>query len=297
MTRKTVRFEPYAPIDPEDVRLPDFVAGCAAMLDPDFVLDEREVNRKDTSNRKVRKWETRVGKDKGVSVGYHATMDSLGNPSIDAGIEIGTFGLIEGRSALIRYASHWDKGNRSYMELEVEGPDKEVEQIADNFSKAFAPPSDKELDKLKKEAVNALMEQHWGAAQDAIQVVLAWRPDDTEALATLGSALAISRDLDAAERVMNRLLELKPDSFEAQLNLGNVCMDRQDYDKAIEHYRRIIDLKPGDPFGPFIVATAYEAKGDTAEAIELYTQAAGMKKTPGPTDFPELAREALAKLK
>jgi tetratricopeptide (TPR) repeat protein len=298
MAMKTVRFQPYYLENLEDGRIPDSVIGYAGLLEPGLSLDFTEQDHQvDDSNRRDIIRRTKVGRGKGLNLTLHERRDPPGDtPTEGSSIEVSTFGLAGGRQALIRYQMLWDKGNRSYLELEVEGPDEEAKDIAEAFRKTFAGPTEDDLNQMKKEMQEALMRQEWGSTQDYAQVILLWQPDDTETLQALGSALLISRDVNAAEKVMNRLLELQPDSHAAYLNLGNVWMDRQDYDKAIEHYRKMMELTPGESFGPFIVATAYEAKGDTQEAIALYKQAAELKGSPGPTDFQELAREAIARL-
>lgn len=297
MTRKQVRFEPYFIENPEDDRIPMAVAGYAVLLKPGFVLDMTQVHDwHDDSEDHVRKWGARIGKDEGINVTMRQTIDpETGNPDSMA-MEVAAFGLPENRAALIRYQTRWEKGNRSFIEMEVEGPDADVSKIENAFRKKFAPPSDEDIAHLKEQMNKALEEQEWGSAQDLAQGLLVWRPDDTEVLIGLGSALIISRDIDRAEQYMNRVLELKPDSYQAHLNLGTVWMDRENYDKAIEHYQAMVDLKPDESFSPFILATAYEAKGDIQKAVELYRQAARMKKSSGPTDYPQLAEEAVERL-
>jgi hypothetical protein len=297
MSKKTMRLEPYYLEDPRDERIPMAVASYAALLKPGFVLDmssEKSWDKKPKPH--VKEYGARYGTSQGLEMSAREEHDPESNNTTAIKTEVSTFGLPEGSSAMIRFEGRWDKGNRSYLELRVEGPDINVEKIARQFLETFRPPSDGDIAKLKEEMNQALQGQQWGSAQDYAQMVLLWRPDDTEAIQAIGSAMIISRDTDRAEKWMERLLELKPDSYEARLNLGNVWMDRQNYDKAIEQYRMMLDLKPNEAFSPFILATAYEAKGDAAGALQHYRQAAGMKKSPGPTNFPALAKEAIQRL-
>jgi hypothetical protein len=296
MATKRVRLESYYLKDPEDERVPMQVASYAALLKPGFVLDMTQGDANDRTSGQDRIREMRVGKDEGVNLTYRRTIDpKIGNPS-GIGVEAATFGMPKGKSAAIKFESAWDKGNRSFLELQVEGTDAEVDKITESFQETFHGPSDTDIAEMKNEMNKALGQQQWGATQDIAQAILMWRPDDTDAIQAIGSAMVISRDTDRAEKWMERLLELKPDSYEARLNLGNVWMDRQDYDKAIEQYKMMLELKPNEAFSPFIVATAYEAKGDNAGALEYYRKAAAMKKSPGPTDFPKLAKEAIGRL-
>ena len=298
MVKKVERFQPYFLENPEDDRLPEAVAGYAAHLQPGFALDmTAEEHEADDSDPHITVRKARYGTSQGITITLHERVEPPGDsPTDGSAIEIATFGLAEGRRASIRYQMHWDKGNRSYLELEVEGPDREAGDIVSAFRKKFAGPDDGDIKRLKKEMEAALKRQEWGTTQDYGQAVLLWRPDDTEALLAIGSSMLISRDIDQAEKLMLRLLALKPDSHQAHLNLGNVWMNRQDYDKAIEHYRQMMELVPNESFGPFILATAHEAKGDTQGAIELYKQAVELKGSRGPTDFPRLAREAIERL-
>ncbi len=297
MATRTVKLQPYFMENPEDDRIPDAVAGYAAHLDPQFVLDMTAVDhQEDDSNRHVTWRRSKIGKEKGINISLREMTQPKDPAKEGTGIEVSTFGLLDGRRALIRYEMRWDKGNRSYLELEVDGPDKEADDIVAAFHKSFDGPTDHDIEDIKKQMNESLRAQQWGATQDSAQALLLWRPDDTDALLAIGSALILSRDYDQAEKVMHRLLELQPDSYPAHLNLGNVWMDRQNYDKAIEEYRAMMKAAPDQSFGPFILATAYEAKGDKQQALEYYKQAASMRKSPGPTDFPELAREAIERL-
>lgn len=299
METRTVRLEPYYLENLEDDRLPNFVVECAALLNPGLTLDLRESEYlPDDSDPGVRRSRSRHGKDLGIEIDYYYKPQEQGMPVTgdSAGIEVSTFGLIEGRKATLRYTARWNKGNRSFMQLEVVGPDREAGKIEEQFRKQFAGPDDGDIKRLKKDMQEALKQMDWGTTQDFGSAILLWRPDDTETMQAMGSALLISRDIDGVERLMNRLLELKPDSYEAHLNLGNVWKDRQDYDKAIEHYTKMVELKPEESFATFILATAYEARGDKEGALKLYRQAAEMKNRPGPTDFNALAREAIEKL-
>jgi len=297
MSKKTVRFEPYYLEDPDDERIPMSVASYASLLKPGFVLDTTQTSEsQERSTQYVKIWDNRVGKDQGVDVTHTRTLDpKSGNPT-SIGLEASTFGMPEGSGASIKFETRWDKGNRSYLELQVEGPDINVDKIVKQYQETFRPPSDDDIKKLKKEMNEALRQQQWGSTQDYAQMVLLWQPDDVDALTAMGSAAIISRDNDRAEMLMNRLLELKPDSYEAHMNLGTIWKDRGDYDKAIEQYQAMVDLKPDEAFSHFVLGTVYEEKGDTAKALECYQQAAGMKKSPGPTDFPALAKEAIQRI-
>jgi hypothetical protein len=297
MSSKTVRFEPYYLEDPDDERIPMSVASYAALLKPGFVLDMTQMDESQERSTEYDKiWHTKLGKDEGLNIVHRQVIDpESGNPT-SMGLEASTFGLPEGSSSSIKFETRWDKGNRSYLELQVEGPDVNVDKIVKQFQETFRPLSDDDIKKLKQEMNDALRRQQWGATDDYAQMVLLWRPDDVEAITAMGSAAIISRDNDRAEKLMNRLLELKPDSYEARMNLGTVRKDRGDYDKAIEQYQAMVDLKPNEAFSHFILGTVYEEKGDTAKALESYRTAAGMKKSPGPTDFPALAKEAIERL-
>ncbi|MEO5951640.1 MAG: tetratricopeptide repeat protein [Chloroflexia bacterium] len=302
MAKKTFRFQPYVIPDVEDQRYLDFVVQCAALLNTgeQFMFDMREVEELPVESRSsdpnVQAYSTKIGEGKGIIYSYWGTPQHITEPWEGGGIEITTFGVGEGRSALIRYRIRVDKGNRSYFEVEAEGPDKEVDMIITQFQKQFAPPTDHDIERLKKEMQASLKRMEWGGTQDYAQEVLMWQPDDIDTWQALGSSLILSRQYDDAEKAANRLLELKPDAYAAYMNLGNVWMERQNYDKAIESYAHVMEIAPEESFGPYIVATTYESKGDTQSAIELYKKAASMKKSKGPTDFVELAKEALARL-
>jgi Flp pilus assembly protein TadD len=297
MSKKTVRLEPYYLEDPEDERIPMSVASYAALLKPGFVLDMTQATEsQERSTDYDTIWDARVGKDQGLNIVHSRKIDpESGNPT-SMGLEASTFGLPEGSSASIKFETRWNKGNRSYLELQVEGSAINVDKIVKEFQETFRPPSDDDIKQLKQEMNDALRRQRWGASDDYAQMVLLWRPDDVDAIAAMGSAAIMSRDNDRAEKLMNRLLELKPDSYEARMNLGTVWKDRGDYDKAIEQYQAVVDLKPSEAFSHFILGTVYEEKGDTAKALECYRKAASMKKSPGPTDFPTLAKEASERL-
>lgn len=297
MAKKTERIQPYYLENIEDESLVEFVAGAAGLLSPGFVLDMREVDgtsEEPAPNARVRT--TRIGKDQGLEISYHQELNAGGSNITSAGIKITTFGLATGTMAALRYEAMWEEGNRSYLELEVDGPEGEVDRIIEVFHRKFPVPSDRELGKLKKEMRAALGRQEWGATEDIAQMVLLWRPEDTDALEALCSACSLTRDTDRAERFAHRILQLKPDSHSAYLNLGNVWMNRGDYDKAIEQYSKVMELQSDQDYAPYIVASVYEQKGDATRAVELYRKALSLKKSGGPTNYHELAKEALARL-
>jgi Tetratricopeptide repeat len=298
MPTKTVRLEPYALTDPSDERMFTSMVEYAGLLEPGFVLDTTDVTELagEDPGPHVRVYGSKYGTDSGVTAKVREQHDPDTNGITQRTIETSTFGMPDGHGALILYKTNWNKGNRSYIELQVAASATIADQVADRFRQTFPTPGEEELANRKEDIQAALQEQHWGAAEDYAMELLVWRPDDPEILLAMGTAVLMGSDTDRAERIMNRLLEIKPDSYEAHLNLGSVWMDRLDYDKAIEQYQAMLDLQPDKEFAPFILATAYEAKGDTKKALELYKQVLTKEQSPDPANFRDMARKAIGKL-
>ena len=298
MPPRIVRTQPYVLPDPSGESVFNAVMEYTALLKPGFVPDASDMPepQDDEPDPHIHTLSVKYGKDAGVSFNSREEHDPESNQTTRITIEASTFGMPDGQSALIRYDTNWDKGNRSYIELEIDAHTIVQSKIIARFKKTFAAPSDEDIEKEKAAMQAALREQQWGATQDYARELLMWRPDDPEILLALGTSMIISNQMDQAEKVMNRLLEVKPDSYEAHLNLGSVWMDRKDYDKAIEQYQAMVDLQPEKDFATFILATAYEAKGDTQGALKLYRKVLTLEQVPGPTNFHDLAREAIRKL-
>jgi DNA-binding SARP family transcriptional activator len=298
MAVKVVRTEPYVLSDRSGESVFNAVMEYAALLKPGFVVDTNDMEEPtdDESDPHIHTLTLKYGKDAGVSFHSREEHDHESNETVRMTVEAATFGMPDGQSARVKYDARWEKGNRSYIELEVDAHTIAQSTIIARFKKTFAAPSDEYIEQQKEAMQEALGEQQWGATQDRAMELLMWRPDDPDVLLALGTSMIISKQTDQAEKVMERLLEIKPDSYQAHLNLGSVWMDRKDYDKAIEHYQAMVDLQPDQDFAPFILATAYEAKGDTREALKLYRRVLKMEQSEGPTNFHELAMEAIRKL-
>ena len=156
--------------------------GICCLLKPGFVPDASDMAepKDDEPDPHIHTLSVKYGKDAGVSFNSREEHDPESNQTTRISIEATTFGMPDGQSALIRYDTNWDKGNRSYIELEVDAHTIAQSKIIARFKKTFAAPSDEDIEKEKVAMQAALREQHWGATQDYARELLMWRPDDPE---------------------------------------------------------------------------------------------------------------------
>lgn len=119
------------------------------------------------------------------------------------------------------------------------------------------------------------------AAEDYARRALAIRPDHVDALINLGKALTEQDNTSAAEQVLLKAHRLAPTNAAVLSNLGNVCNRTGRFDEAIDYYKKNLELAAKSNVGDrqtaesfFNLGVAYEGKGETNTAIDIYKKSA-----------------------
>jgi tetratricopeptide (TPR) repeat protein len=98
-------------------------------------------------------------------------------------------------------------------------------------------------------------------------------PDYVPALATLGDALAMKAEHDAAVAVFQRATGLQPEDAGLHAKLGVAYSDLMRFAEAETSYRHALDLNPGLPQTHFNLGFALMKQGRIEEAEEAYRDA------------------------
>jgi adenylate cyclase len=83
-------------------------------------------------------------------------------------------------------------------------------------------------------------------------------PELAQAHVSLGLALSLTRDHDAAEREFERALDLDSRLFEAHYFYARDAFMQGKLEKAVQHYERAHELRPEDYQAPLLVGQIYE---------------------------------------
>jgi tetratricopeptide (TPR) repeat protein len=80
-------------------------------------------------------------------------------------------------------------------------------------------------------------------------------------------------DVAKSEQAFEQALRLDPSHMKSLLNESRLFIDQKRYDDAIDRLTRASELDPESPVVYRLLGRTYQAKGDTAEAIEAYRAA------------------------
>jgi len=129
------------------------------------------------------------------------------------------------------------------------------------------------LSGLLQQAVAAHQSNRLDDAERLYREVLAAEPRQADALALLGTVLAIKGDNESAIGLIEKAIAVDPQSALFPFHLGNVLMNMKKLDAAIMAFRASIVLQP--QFAPvhYNLANALRASGDWAGAADAYRTA------------------------
>ncbi|MGX5818339.1 tetratricopeptide repeat protein [Chitinophaga lutea] len=68
--------------------------------------------------------------------------------------------------------------------------------------------------------------------------------------------------------ILMEVANRNPDFLDAQLSLANFAITSGQFDKAIERMEKVLERHPDEPKAMFVLAYAYENKGDNAKAVD-----------------------------
>ena len=122
------------------------------------------------------------------------------------------------------------------------------------------------------------------SARRRLHNILRDQPDSYFALEVLASLEAQFGDLNEAAQLYEKMIEIRPER-RSLTSLGTVRYLLADYDAAAEAYRRALDHQPDNLSARVNLAIAWDAQGNSAEAMALYR---ALEKdctaAPSPTD-------------
>ena len=103
-------------------------------------------------------------------------------------------------------------------------------------------------------------------ARAELESLVAERPGEAEALATLGRLYQEAGDTEGARGLFERALQADPGNFTARHGLGRILLEEKRYAEALEQFDRAIQAESGFPFAYADRARARAALEDRAGA-------------------------------
>ena len=76
------------------------------------------------------------------------------------------------------------------------------------------------------------------------------------------------------------IVKKDPDNADAQLMLGKFAMMSGQFEKAVQRLEKVISLRPQSNDALFLLAMAYENKGDKGKALEILQKCESREKNP-----------------
>ena len=133
-----------------------------------------------------------------------------------------------------------------------------------------------------------------GEAIEHYEQALKIKPDDVEALNSLGLTLVhAGRFKDAIDRY-EQALKIKPDAVQVHNNLGNVLERTGRHAEAIEQYEHALEIKPDFIDAHFNLGLAFEQAGRLAEAVGQFERALALARSANLTAIVERIEARLA---
>jgi tetratricopeptide (TPR) repeat protein len=111
---------------------------------------------------------------------------------------------------------------------------------------------------------------------EEMRQVLKINPDNAAAMNFIGYTLADrgrSRDLEEAEKLVNRALQLHPDSGAFMDSLGWLYFRRGEFARAVDTLEKATSLSPGEPLIIEHLGDAYQGVAKKMEAADAYRRA------------------------
>ena len=129
------------------------------------------------------------------------------------------------------------------------------------------------LSRLQRQAYSCFQQGDLDRAERLCTGILAYRPQDFDALHLLGILNTQRHRLVEALRFLGEALEVDPGSIDAMSNLGLALHATGRYDEAIANYRNALRLSPDQPEILYNLGNACLELGGIAEALASYDAA------------------------
>ena len=126
------------------------------------------------------------------------------------------------------------------------------------------------LSRLQRQAYHCFQQGELDRAERLCAGILAYRPDDFDALHLLGMLHFQRHRLVEALRFLARALKVNSSSADALSNLGLALHATGRYDEAISSYRHALDLAPDHPEILYNLGNAYLALDNADDALSNY---------------------------
>ncbi len=110
-------------------------------------------------------------------------------------------------------------------------------------------------------------------ARAQFEAALEHKPDDPEALNSIGQILDRQGDLEGAVARFEKAISIAPDRWVYHFNLAHTVGRQRDWTRAIDEYREAARLFPDDYATQFNLALAVQRSGDAQAAIPEFEKA------------------------
>lgn len=121
----------------------------------------------------------------------------------------------------------------------------------------------------------------YAQAAQQLELVLAKRPTDDEAVRALGFAYQRMKDFGKAEATFRRAIDLRPHYWAGYSWLGAFYWSRGQYDKSVQMFERVIAISPDNYRGYNNAGGIYVLQGNFAEAVKKLERGVQIRPTLG----------------
>ena len=134
-----------------------------------------------------------------------------------------------------------------------------------------APPG--EVLDLSREGTAAFLTGDLQSAKERFARALELKPDDAEALNSMGQILDRQGDIAGAVERFEKAIAVAPDRWAYHFNLAHAVGRQGDWTRAVDEYRQAVRLFPEDYATQFNLALALHRLGDDQAAIPEFERA------------------------
>ncbi len=123
---------------------------------------------------------------------------------------------------------------------------------------------------------------NWQAGLPHAERYLVARPDDTEALALIGTYFLKAEQFDRAVTTLDKFLETHPGNVSARVNRANALFRKGDVDRAGQEYERLLEEQPDKSRFLYNLASVRIKQDRCPEALLLLDRFLGKEAKNGP---------------
>jgi Flp pilus assembly protein TadD len=142
----------------------------------------------------------------------------------------------------------------------------------DRPASAHVPPPGAFLD-TSRAGTASFLTGNLQQAREHFEKALEIKPDDPEALNSIGQILDRQGDITGAIARFEKAISIAPDRWAYHFNLGHAVGRQGDWTRAADEYREAVRLFPDDYATQFNLASALQRAGDPESAIPEFEKA------------------------